>query len=166
MVWRSFPLDWGLAAVLAIVLANLSVLAMDPVTSAQYALGLRVIAGAAAVGLGILWRVRYVQRTRAKPGTFREEIAQAVQRIRKFVARAKSCPTDDELIDMLASPEGQAVIALARQVKLRLRSALHNPEATRELTALETWPDDALAHMADTFERMIPLVDPTLLASP
>jgi 4-amino-4-deoxy-L-arabinose transferase-like glycosyltransferase len=165
LVVASFPWDWALTTVLALALANIVVVTIPQPDAARYVMLLRLVVVGAAIGLVVLWRVRYLERRRAGPRTFKEEIAELVQRIRALVAKVKSYSSIDEGVTALTTPQAMAIIEHAHEVKLRLRSVLHSYAAAKELTALETWPCDALEHMADTFERLSAEVEPTLLAS-
>lgn len=160
MLRATCPREWGLGAVLALALANLAALAMAEPDASRYVFGLRLVAIATACGLVVLWAARYRQAAEPPVATFKGEIVRSIRRVRKLVARCKRCRSRDDAMLLLATPAAMAVADEALAVKLRLRSALNTYETAHLLTPLKTWPDTALAHLADVFERLLPDVDP------
>jgi hypothetical protein len=98
------------------------------------------------------------------PRTYKQYISRLIRRIRALVADAKATGNVDDAAGVLMTPKGCAIVGEAHDAKVKLRDLLRDPATSRELTALETWPDDALAHMSDTFERLLTRIDPTVPA--
>ncbi len=101
------------------------------------------------------------------PRTYKGYLSRLIRRIRALVLRAKA-PTDvREVTNILTAPKAVLVVAEAHEAKMQLLSLFQNdPKTARELSDLALWPDDMLAHMADTFARLLSRIDDAVPAPP